>query len=770
MRHALLIATDEYTDPALHRLQAPAQDVRALAEVLADPRIGDYEVRDPLINRPVQDVRLAIEDLFADAGSQDAVVLYVAGHGRLGGERLYFTMTDTNTGRLRTTAVEDSFVKAAMEESHCKRVVLLLDCCHSGRFGRGLAPRGAQVGIEQRFAGQGHVTLAASGELQYAWEELRELEGLEPVATSVFTGALIDGLRTGAADRNEDGHVSVDELVEYMNLKTRHVQTPVRSGELQGDMFFAHNPRPVRRARRAAAPAEAAPRSLTSRLRQAAHKQGRGEYEEALADYEAAVALAPRSPEALAGRGWARLQLHRYLDARRDFDAALALDGEDTLALAGRGRVRALSYDLPGAFDDLDRALALDPDLPEAHVARGFAAMRPDARRLDEAAASFERALELQPDLPDALVGRALLAVHRGEPRQGLADCARVMKAHPEHPLACATSGMLQLAAGGNIGLDQLARAHDRAPASCEIGLMHAYALAGAGRLDEAAAEYDRQLEAGPDRFFPLMGRGMVALARRAFGDAVEAFTAALDAVPASGFALAHRGMARLELGDATAALDDLEAAMRCGPDVLGPGGVVLSRGRAFLALGRHDEARADFAAAARLQHPAAAAWRKSLDAAVARARPPRRGDERGRLARNVRLIDDSELEKGWYDAMRSEIRSRLTGTEQLLWLGRCALLGELTRSAALLVTSEQLVWCRETWLGAAAPGAVRWEDVPAVEPLPRGFKVVTAGGETHGFDRLGEGAKLRAGAARGPEQAVLLAHSLAATARDLAA
>jgi hypothetical protein len=44
-RRALLVAADEYVDPALTRLRAPVGDVTALAEVLGEAMLGDFEVR-----------------------------------------------------------------------------------------------------------------------------------------------------------------------------------------------------------------------------------------------------------------------------------------------------------------------------------------------------------------------------------------------------------------------------------------------------------------------------------------------------------------------------------------------------------------------------------------------------------------------------------------------------------------------------------------------------------------------------------------------------
>ena len=43
-RLALVVATSTYTDPGLRQLRAPARDADDLAQVLADPGIGDFTV------------------------------------------------------------------------------------------------------------------------------------------------------------------------------------------------------------------------------------------------------------------------------------------------------------------------------------------------------------------------------------------------------------------------------------------------------------------------------------------------------------------------------------------------------------------------------------------------------------------------------------------------------------------------------------------------------------------------------------------------------
>jgi hypothetical protein len=246
-RRALLIASGTYRDPGLARLRAPSTDVRALAAVLGDETIGGFDVRQA-IDESTENVKREIEGFFVDSRLDDLLLLYFSGHGVLSqSRRFYFATATTELKWLGSTAVDDRFVNEMMEHSRARTIVLILDCCHSGAFGRGLAPKSAlTVDVEHRFEGQGRVTLSASTELEYAFEETdpaTAISELEPAAPgSLFTSCLVEGLTTGEADIDEDGEVSLDELYEYLYRRVRERsphQTPGRAGSVRGGIVIA---------------------------------------------------------------------------------------------------------------------------------------------------------------------------------------------------------------------------------------------------------------------------------------------------------------------------------------------------------------------------------------------------------------------------------------------------------------------------------------------------------------------------------------------------
>jgi Caspase domain/FG-GAP-like repeat/FG-GAP repeat len=252
-RRALLVATGGYTDPGLAALRAPTGDVDALAAVLADGSIGEFEVS-RLVDRPTENLKMEIEAFFGDAKRDDLLLLYFSCHGVLSqSRRFYFATATTALNLLRATAIEDSFVNDVMQHSRARSIVLILDCCHSGAFGKGLTPKSAlTVDVEHRFEGRGRVTLSASTALEYAFEEANPATGineLEPAAPgSLFTRCLVEGLATGDADMDGDGSIAVDELYDYVCQRMREDvthQTPGMAGDVRGEIVIARSPRRV---------------------------------------------------------------------------------------------------------------------------------------------------------------------------------------------------------------------------------------------------------------------------------------------------------------------------------------------------------------------------------------------------------------------------------------------------------------------------------------------------------------------------------------------
>lgn len=245
-RAALIVANDHYDDRRLRRLRAPASDAEELARVLGDPSVGGFEV-EVSQNEPEHVVRRRLSAFFDGRRPDDVLLVHLSCHGVKDEDgQLYFAMPDTEVDHLEATAIPSEFVNRQMTRSRSRRILLLLDCCYSGAFARGVMSRGGdQVDLMERFDGRGRIVLTASSAMEYSFEgDTLAGEG----RPSVFTSAVVDGLGTGAADRNGDGYISVDELYDYAYDRVRAVtpsQTPGKwVFDVQGDFYVARSPAP----------------------------------------------------------------------------------------------------------------------------------------------------------------------------------------------------------------------------------------------------------------------------------------------------------------------------------------------------------------------------------------------------------------------------------------------------------------------------------------------------------------------------------------------
>lgn len=245
-RHALIVACADYDDRRLQGLSAPLEDAAAFAAALEDRTRGDFQVT-VVLNQTSGAVSEEMEAFFSERRRTDLLLLYFSGHGIKDADgRLYFAARNTRPDRLRSTGVPATFVHDLMEQSRARSQVLVLDCCHSGAFARGMvAKSGGQVGIAEHLAGRGRVILAASDAMQYAFER-GEMVGFGEVPSSVFTHCLVEGLRTGRADLDGDGFITADELYDYVH---RHIteaaghQSPTMSSfDVHGELVIARNP------------------------------------------------------------------------------------------------------------------------------------------------------------------------------------------------------------------------------------------------------------------------------------------------------------------------------------------------------------------------------------------------------------------------------------------------------------------------------------------------------------------------------------------------
>ncbi|NEO29610.1 MAG: hypothetical protein F6K36_04000 [Symploca sp. SIO3C6] len=216
---ALLIGVSQYGS-GLQPLPGSQKDVEAMVRVLQRPETGAFSEVKSLIDPEPMPMEEAIEALFAGRHKEDLVLLFFSGHGvKDDTGKLYFatrvTRKDEQGELVKATAVPASFVHDIMNHSRSKRQVVILDCCFSGAFAKGMMAKDAgYVDINAELGGEGRAVLTSSTATQYSFQQ----QGSE---LSTYTRYIVEGIETGAADLDNDGRISVDELHEYAKKKVQ---------------------------------------------------------------------------------------------------------------------------------------------------------------------------------------------------------------------------------------------------------------------------------------------------------------------------------------------------------------------------------------------------------------------------------------------------------------------------------------------------------------------------------------------------------------------
>jgi caspase domain-containing protein/pentapeptide repeat protein len=243
-RFALVIACSEYEDPSLQKLVAPGQDAEALSMVLKDADIGGFEVT-VLKNEPSYRVGREIDMFFSERYRNDLLLLYFSCHGIKDMDgHLYYAARDTNRKYLASTAISANFVNEMMMKSRSKCQMLLLDCCYSGAFAKGMLHKADKIihTGAQFEEGHGRIIFTASDSMQYSFEG-DTCEGVGE--RSIFTHAIVKGLESGEADIDSNGVISYNDLYNYAYDRVSKNTCMQRPGMwvfgLEGDVIIAKN-------------------------------------------------------------------------------------------------------------------------------------------------------------------------------------------------------------------------------------------------------------------------------------------------------------------------------------------------------------------------------------------------------------------------------------------------------------------------------------------------------------------------------------------------
>ena len=240
----LFIGVNEFTDPSGHtpplqfavndavgsahafvlelNLIPPANCVLALSgEARGSRAAGELAALEAAGVRIVEARNVAILDALgvvctaAPAGGDALLVFGGSSHGFFDSGETYLMPADGRYAALSHTALSLPFVEERIRRSHARHQILLWDACQSRVSAKGVGPGGRMTeGMSDALAEaargtDGQILLTSCDVDQVSLE-------LPTLGHGLFTAALLHCLRGGAADRDRDGFLRVDEIEPAM--------------------------------------------------------------------------------------------------------------------------------------------------------------------------------------------------------------------------------------------------------------------------------------------------------------------------------------------------------------------------------------------------------------------------------------------------------------------------------------------------------------------------------------------------------------------------
>jgi WD40 repeat protein len=256
------IGVSKFIDPDFNLTYADkdATDMAKLMEQRSNA-FGSTKVNLVMNEDATRDNVLRLRNNLLNTSPDDQVVVFVATHGLLDANLDYYlAMHNTDFANPQRNGLRYDELEGLLDGIPARKKMLLMDACHSGEVDKdesilvesstgqsgnvksrgfkavanksGVGLRNSFDLMQQLFAdlsnGSGAMVISSAGGAEYAFESPQWNNG-------VFTYSVLEGLKTGNADKNKDKTITVSELRDYVIAKvqalTNGKQTPTSRKE-----------------------------------------------------------------------------------------------------------------------------------------------------------------------------------------------------------------------------------------------------------------------------------------------------------------------------------------------------------------------------------------------------------------------------------------------------------------------------------------------------------------------------------------------------------
>ena len=326
------------------------------------------------------------------------------------------------------------------------------------------------------------------------------------------------------------------------------------------------------------------PRTAADYGKRGLARQARGDLDGAIADFDSAIELDPKSPDAYNNRGDARRARGDQNGAIVDYSRAIALDPKFAAAYNNRAIAEKAAGDTRSALADFNRAIALDPKLAtgaakndsgnnsvagpviDANLQPGFnSGTAPGQPGIDAGLDSGVNAAAVY-------CNSGFAKAAKGDLDGAIADYTRAIELDPSYARAYNNRGIVEAAMGV---LDAAIADYNHAivldPSYAKAFNNRGIAEAARGNPDAAIADYTRAISLEPTDALVFLNRGSVKQSGGDLDGAIADYTRAIELNSKYTYAYCSRGSARQTKGDLDGALADYNRAIELKPEFAPP-------------------------------------------------------------------------------------------------------------------------------------------------------------------------------------------------------
>ncbi len=327
------------------------------------------------------------------------------------------------------------------------------------------------------------------------------------------------------------------------------------------------------------------------------------DWQNALRDFDRAIALRPKNFEAYNNRGLARQKLGDLVGARSDYDQSIQLNPQYAKAYNNRGSLQLKSGSLDLAVKDFSRAMTLWPGHPGFASNRGLAYEA--LGQLDRAIGDYTRAIRSRPGFAAAFNNRGNAKRKRGQLAQAIADYTEAIRLAPQYAPPYSNRANAHVLRGEfDRAVEDCTRALKIDPTFVGAYLNRGCALSGKGRHRRAITEFDLALKLDPKLASAYFNRANSLRYLGRLDRALADYDRALALEQRNAAYHHNRARTRKQRGDLDGAIADYDRALAISPK---DPEIYNNRAAAKLAKGDLPGADADYSAAIALDSKMAA-------------------------------------------------------------------------------------------------------------------------------------------------------------------